>query len=235
MSADSTRVDRLVAALAYEYQREQLDPANARVGRRRPELREFVDITPYAHLTDEQVARALGVARKQVDYVAAWIADERAGLLGPDEGRCEAGTKRWGWMRCHRRALPDERWCGPHHPTPPSPTLPPARLDDWELKARPDGALLQAIYDLTDQQRDLTRLIGSVLDRLDRAEQREQDDGPELLTTQQAAALLGVTHRTIHDMCRNHRLPWLRIGRQYRFRPRDLDAWLAARVIRTLR
>jgi excisionase family DNA binding protein len=236
MPAEPTRVDRLVAALAYEYQREQVDPENARPGRRRPELREFVDITQYAHLTDEQVARALGVKEAhEVDYVAAWIADERAGLLGPDEGRCEAGTKRWGWMRCHRRVLPDERWCGSHHPTPPVPAMPPARLDPWDLSVRPDGALLQAVYELTDQQRDLARLVTSVLDRLDRAEHREKEDGPVLLTTQQAAELLGVTAHTIHDMCKNHRLPWLRIGRQYRFRAKDLDDWLAARIIRSLR
>lgn len=234
MTTEPTRVQRLVAALAYEYQRDQHQELQ-RLPRRRPELREFVDITPYADLSDEQVARKLGVKGSEISYVVGWIADERAGLLGGPEGRCEAGTKRWGWLRCHRPALPSERWCGHHHPTSPTPPMTAARLDPRDLAARPDGAVLQALYELTDQQRDLARAVDAALSRVDRVEERQAEHPPELLTVTQAAELLAVSRRSVYRMCHEHRLPWLRVGREYRFRSRDLEKWLTDRTIRRVR
>lgn len=53
---------------------------------------------------------------------------------------------------------------------------------------------------------------------------------PAVLTTKQAAAYLGVSLPTLFRLLRADKLPHLRLGRVIRFRPEDLDAFLAARV-----
>lgn len=53
-----------------------------------------------------------------------------------------------------------------------------------------------------------------------------------LLDTEQAAAHLGVTIGTLNvwRSTGRHRLPYLKIGRNVRYRLADLDAWLEARL-----
>ena len=46
------------------------------------------------------------------------------------------------------------------------------------------------------------------------------------LTTEEVLAYLRITPRTIYRLIRSGELPALRIGRQWRFRRTDLDAWL---------
>jgi excisionase family DNA binding protein len=46
------------------------------------------------------------------------------------------------------------------------------------------------------------------------------------LTTEEVLSYLNVTPRTIYRLIRSGELPALRIGRQWRFRRGDLDAWL---------
>jgi len=46
------------------------------------------------------------------------------------------------------------------------------------------------------------------------------------LTTDEVLSYLKVTPRTIYRLIRSGELPALRIGRQWRFRRADLDAWL---------
>jgi excisionase family DNA binding protein len=46
------------------------------------------------------------------------------------------------------------------------------------------------------------------------------------LTTDEVLSYLNVTPRTIYRLIRSGELPALRIGRQWRFRRGDLDAWL---------
>jgi excisionase family DNA binding protein len=46
------------------------------------------------------------------------------------------------------------------------------------------------------------------------------------LTTEEVLAYLRITPRTIYRLIRSGELPALRIGRQWRFRQSDLDAWL---------
>jgi excisionase family DNA binding protein len=53
--------------------------------------------------------------------------------------------------------------------------------------------------------------------------------GPDFqafLTTEEVLAYLKITPRTIYRLIRNGELPAVRVGRQWRFRRRDLDAWL---------
>lgn len=47
-----------------------------------------------------------------------------------------------------------------------------------------------------------------------------------LLTTEEVLAYLRVTPRTIYRLIHSGELPAMRIGRQWRFRRNDLDAWL---------
>ena len=56
-----------------------------------------------------------------------------------------------------------------------------------------------------------------------------REPGPELdgfLTTEEVLNYLKVTPRTIYRLIRTGELPALRVGRQWRFRRSDLDAWL---------
>ena len=53
---------------------------------------------------------------------------------------------------------------------------------------------------------------------------------PATLTTKEAAAYLSISLPTLFRLLKAEKLPHLRIGRVLRFRPEDLDAFLAARV-----
>jgi len=46
------------------------------------------------------------------------------------------------------------------------------------------------------------------------------------LTTEEVLTCLRVTPRTIYRLIKTGELPALRIGRQWRFRRADLDAWI---------
>jgi excisionase family DNA binding protein len=47
---------------------------------------------------------------------------------------------------------------------------------------------------------------------------------PELLTTRQAAAHLGLSENTVRAWVRLRRIRYVKVGRSVRFRPADLDA-----------
>jgi len=49
---------------------------------------------------------------------------------------------------------------------------------------------------------------------------------PAFLTTDEVLDYLKVTSRTIYRLIKAGDLPAVRIGRQWRFRQSDLDAWL---------
>ena len=51
-------------------------------------------------------------------------------------------------------------------------------------------------------------------------------DFQSFLTTDEVLTYLRITPRTIYRLIRNGELPAMRIGRQWRFRRADLDAWL---------
>ena len=54
----------------------------------------------------------------------------------------------------------------------------------------------------------------------------KQTDMVACLTTEEVLAYLNVTPRTIYRLIRTGELPAIRIGRQWRFRRSDLDAFL---------
>jgi excisionase family DNA binding protein len=57
---------------------------------------------------------------------------------------------------------------------------------------------------------------------------------PSFLKTEEVLAYLKVTPRTIYRLIRTGELPAVRIGRQWRFRRDDLDAWLDRQATHTV-
>jgi excisionase family DNA binding protein len=55
-----------------------------------------------------------------------------------------------------------------------------------------------------------------------------QTNGQSLLTAQQVQGMFGVDRSTVYRMAEDGRLPALKIGRQWRFRPEEIDRLLAA-------
>jgi excisionase family DNA binding protein len=55
---------------------------------------------------------------------------------------------------------------------------------------------------------------------------------PQILTTEQAAKLLGVRPQTLMNWrsTRRQRVPFIRVGRAVRYRRADVEAWLTKRT-----
>jgi excisionase family DNA binding protein len=51
-----------------------------------------------------------------------------------------------------------------------------------------------------------------------------------LLTDKQAATLLGIHHKTLQRLARNEQIPAHHIGRFWRYRASELDAWVRTAV-----
>ncbi len=49
-----------------------------------------------------------------------------------------------------------------------------------------------------------------------------------LLDRKQAAKRLTISERALHDKIKQNKIPYVRIGKFYRFLPRDLDAYIEA-------
>jgi excisionase family DNA binding protein len=233
-------VSRLVVTLIYHWRRLEAARSNAPI--RRSEPTPFVDLEPYAGLSDLRVARALGATRTDVArFLAGRVAEERSGErdrgVPAGRSRCEAGNKTWGGLRCFRLALPDDRWCGTHHPAPPQPLPKPTRLTEWDLRLRPDGDLISAVYKLTNRMDDVGRTLVALAGRLERLEERVGMGGgvEALLDTGQAAELLGLAPRTVSKLVKERRVPFIRMGSRLRFRAADLDEWLAEQTTREVR
>ncbi|AOJ87150.1 hypothetical protein WS87_10930 [Burkholderia sp. MSMB0856] len=60
-----------------------------------------------------------------------------------------------------------------------------------------------------------------------------QEISPAVLTTDQAAVYLGIAPRTLEQWRsnRHQRIPFVKIGGRVRYRLKDLDAWIASRVV----
>ena len=57
------------------------------------------------------------------------------------------------------------------------------------------------------------------------------DKNSEILTIEELADLLKVSTRTIRRIVKRRELPYIRIGRQLRFRRESIDAWLDSSTI----
>lgn len=240
MPNEPTHVDRLVAALAYEYQRQQTLAEPARGSkRRRPKLMPAVDMAELAHLSDKEAARQIAVGGPPWPDLAAVtdrIADERAGVFGDPAQRCQTGLLTWFGLQCQYPALPGEQWCRHHHPDPPARGPVNPRLSPWELKARPDGDVIAALYRVEDRLGQMEQALVAAVERLNRAEDRAAPVGAlTYLSTAQAAEYLGVSVHTMYNLRELHRLPYTRVGRHLRYKISDLDDWLQAKSVRAVR
>jgi excisionase family DNA binding protein len=51
-----------------------------------------------------------------------------------------------------------------------------------------------------------------------------------LLKPTQAAELLGINHHTLDRMARDHAVPAIKVGKLWRYRRSDLEAWVESKV-----
>ena len=56
--------------------------------------------------------------------------------------------------------------------------------------------------------------------------QKAELESPILLSTRQAARLLGICERTLFSLTKKGEIPTVRIGRRVLYDPRDLRAWI---------
>lgn len=57
----------------------------------------------------------------------------------------------------------------------------------------------------------------------------------ELLTTEEVQHMLQINQRTLYRLANNGAIPALRVGRQWRFRQRDIEEWLEGRRLQASR
>ena len=55
---------------------------------------------------------------------------------------------------------------------------------------------------------------------------------PEILNIREVAALLRVAEKTAYTLAQGGDLPGFKVGGQWRFRRRDIDAWIDAKTRR---
>ncbi len=56
---------------------------------------------------------------------------------------------------------------------------------------------------------------------------------PEILNIKEVAALLRVAEKTAYTLAQNGELPGFKVGGQWRFRVRDIEAWIDGQTRRT--
>lgn len=80
-------------------------------------------------------------------------------------------------------------------------------------------------------EEELRRIVGDVL-RTELATRAAPGGGTQYLNSRQVADLVGVTPKTVQKWAERDGLPAIKIGRESRFRPEDVTAWLAERATR---
>lgn len=66
-------------------------------------------------------------------------------------------------------------------------------------------------------------------------EAQTADLPPLLWTPDQVATYLQLSRQHIYRLAKQHRLPFVRIGNSLRFRPAEIEAWIAAKEVRAVR
>lgn len=57
----------------------------------------------------------------------------------------------------------------------------------------------------------------------------------QLLTTEQVADRLQLSVRHLYRLCRERKLPFIRVGHSLRFRAQDVDAWIESKIVKAVR
>lgn len=159
-------------------------------------------------MSPREIARHIGSPRSNVPYYAQAITIERSGrndrALPKGRERCQAGSTSRLFLRCTRPAVIGERWCGKHHPSPPTPPASPVRtrVPADELWRRGDGQVLEALYDLADWMEHNTLLMQEMLERVQRREvveaaSADATDEPTWMTVDEVAQYARLSSRFI--------------------------------------
>jgi hypothetical protein len=203
--------------------------------KRKPDPPRYVDLTPYDGMDDRDVLLALGARKSDISYYRKTLErHRRADTLHASRGenRCEAGIAASLGLRCTLAALPGETWCRRHHPNPPVAVMTQAeqaraRLRRDELWRRPDGRVLDALYELTDSVDPLCATTREALDRAQRLEASVEEKKSAWLDIDEAASYTRRTRAQVARAANNGELSGTRERPRSRwsFRPADLDRW----------
>jgi len=194
-----------------------------------------IDIASLDGLTEREAAKQLG-ATKGSYYTGVIRRARRKTANPPNYAICEAGVAMRLGLRCDLAAIPGEPWCRTHHPDPPAAVAPEpstrerARLAETELRWRPDGRVLEALYGQTDAFHELTAELRWHRDHVQHLEQLEADKPkPAWMTLQQAADYAGRSASSLRAGLARGDLKGSRPygTKPWSLRPIDVDAWLS--------
>jgi hypothetical protein len=196
----------------------------------------YVDLAMYDGMADRDVLLALGARRGEISYYKPALQREqarRSSFLVDDTRRCEAGIASQLGLRCTRTSLDNEKWCQRHHPNPPVGAQNAAdrgrdRLRREQLWQRPDGRVLEALYDLTSGVQELTDVARDSLDRARHLEKTVADKSAAWLSAKEAVTYTRRSPRVVARAAGAGELSGVREGQRgsWSFRPADLDTWL---------
>lgn len=220
---------RDLARVVHEWQRLEAGRSTEQIRRRRPDPPTFREMTA----ADRELAK--DEDHWLSDYMRAERSDRYRKQAALGRGRCEAGVKEWDLLRCQRSSAPGERWCTQHHPSRPKPVPGLRRLTSWDLGARPDGELIGAVYELADRVHHLERVLLANLDRIEQGQVPQAPDLPQVLDVKQAAEMLGLSTVYMYRLCKEHRVPYSRVGVSIRFQRHELEKWLRDKTLPAVR
>jgi transposase len=237
--ADSLRqTSTLIEATARRRAAPAVSPAKRR--RAKAEPVRGIDIGTLDGLSDREAAQQLGAGKGASRYWADVVRQARRNAALPrGYALCEAGVAGRLGLRCDLAAVPGEPWCRTHHPDPPPAVEPPpserklARIAEDELRWRPDGRVLEALYAQTDAFHQLTAELRWHRDHVEHFEQLEAAKGkPAWMSVQQAAAYSGRSIGAIREGLARGNLKGTRPRgtKSWSLRPVDVDAWLSQEI-----
>lgn len=91
------------------------------------------------------------------------------------------------------------------------------------------------MYELADRVSRLERVLVSNLDRLEAPLAVDVPDQPQVLDVKQAANLLGLSTASMYRLCKEHCVPYGRVGSSIRFQRQDLERWLRDKTLPAVR
>lgn len=220
---------RTLALLVHEWQLIQAGRSIEQKRGPRPDPPSYRELTPADLKNGENEDHWLH------DYLQIERSDRYRKQAALGRGRCEAGVQYWGLVRCQRSSDPHERWCAQHHPRPKDLPSASRRIHSWDLRLRPDGDLIQAVYELTDRVAAMEHLLISNLERLSEMQERHSEGLPEVLDAARAAEYLGISRAHVYKLCKQNRIPFARVSGLYKFQTSELDAWLTRKTLPAVR
>jgi excisionase family DNA binding protein len=194
-----------------------------------------IEIATPDGLTEREAAKQLG-APKGSYYTGVIRQARRRAANPPGYAVCEAAVAMRLGPHCDLAAIPGEPWCRTHHPDPPTAPAPEpsvrerARLAEAELRWRPDGRALEALYAQSDSFYELTAKLRWHREHVQHLEQLDNDKPrPAWMSVQQAADYAGRSVSSVRTGLARGDLNGTRPRgmKSWSLRPADVDAWLS--------